>query len=486
MRRPLTAVCLFLAVGIAISFYTDIRCRHLCILCMGACFVAEAGLRARRAEFSAGTRPGRQAEVSSQRGIRTRALAAACLLALLAGSLRMDAEEARTSGLFDGTNGETEALVTGAVWKGSYWQLTARAGGLGGEQFLVRLTAGEEDMETVCSLVGRQCGFAGSVREPDGRRNFGCFDYRLYLRGRGIFRILEVNRYRVRGGPLKQPLLNFLAVSKARFYGRVRPFLGEEDFSLLAGLLFGDKGFLDEDLYASFRSGGIAHVLAVSGLHVGLVYGALVKLLGNRRNARTTAIAAAALLCYAALSNFSVSVMRAAFMIGLRLASFHLHRRYDLVSAASLAALAFLSINPYQLLDAGFQLSYMAAYSLGVALPRLELKALELSDRYKKGWILKLSSVLSPCMAVQLGMTPLTVFHFLLFSPVSLVLNPFALALAGLLLPAGLLLYLVQMLDAPLLTAIAAGPADAFARLLIGVSRAGEGLGGSYAAAAPP
>ncbi|MCR4805453.1 MAG: MBL fold metallo-hydrolase, partial [Clostridia bacterium] len=44
----------------------------------------------------------------------------------------------------------------------------------------------------------------------------------------------------------------------------------------------------------------------------------------------------------------------------------------------------------------------------------------------------------------------------------------------------------VQMLDAPLLTAIAAGPADAFARLLIGVSRAGEGLGGSYAAAAPP
>ena len=422
-----------------------------------------------------------------------------CMLALLWGSFRMDVWEAKDSRLFK-TEGqaaeavaeakpqraEVEALVTGAVWKGSYWQLTARTGGVRGEKFLVRLPAGEEDLESVCALVGRRCTFQGSVRVPDSRRNFGCFDYRLYLRGRGIFRILEVNRYRVWGGPVRNVLLNFLAVSKAQFYSRVRPFLGEESFSLLAGLLFGDKGYLDENLYSSFRSGGIAHVLAVSGLHVGLVYGALVKLMGNRRNRAATAISAAALLCYICLSNFSISVLRAAFMIALRLAAFHLHRRYDLLSAASLAAIVFLSANPYQLLDSGFQLSYMAAYSLGVAMPRLELKALELSDRYKKGWILKASNVLSPCIAVQLGMTPLTVFHFLLFSPVSLLLNPFALVLAGLLLPAGLLLYAVQALDVPLLTAAAAGPADAFARCLVWVSRAGEAFGGYWSAAAPP
>ncbi len=234
MRRPLPAVCLFLAAGIAISFYTDIRCRHLCILCMGACFVAEAVFRTGGAGFLACSRSRGLAELSFERGRRTRALAAACLLAFLWGSFRMDMEEARASGLSVEPGGTVEALVTGAVWKGSYWQLTAREGGLRGEKFLVRLSAAEEDMEAVCSLVGRQCNFAGTVREPDGRRNFGCFDYRLYLRGRGIFRILEVNRYRARGGLLKQPLLNSLAVSKARFYGRVRPFLDEEDFSLLA------------------------------------------------------------------------------------------------------------------------------------------------------------------------------------------------------------------------------------------------------------
>ena len=413
----------------------------------------------------------------------------ACAAAFLLGMGMMEGAEAKESALLARSleAGEPiqafEGVVTTVSFRTDRWDLTVKTGG---EKVLVRLDAGEEDLQTVYGMTGRLCRFQGPVRAPDGRRNFGCFDYALYLKGRDIRCLCDVSRYRVQPAAVRSPLLHVLGVCKGRFYAQVRPFLDNDSFALLAGLMFGDKGYLEEDVYKSFQRNGIAHILAVSGLHVGLVYAAALKLVRGRRNVKTTLISAAALLCYVCLSGFSISVLRAGFMIALHLVSFHLKRRYDLVSAASLAAIVFLAANPYTLFDSGFQLSYMAAYSLGVALPRMQLKALELADRYKKGWIDDAGQILLPCIAVQLGMTPLTLFHFLIFSPVSLLLNPFAVALAGLLMPSGLFLFFAQMAGVPLLTAAAAGPPRLFAALLYRLNRAGVLLGGSYAMAAPP
>ena len=476
MRRPLTALAFFQAAGIVLAYYLKIRTMHLCMLCIGACFVF--GLLQKR--FLC---------LRSEETKRSAVLAGLCLIAFLQGSLRMEQKNAEKS-MFLAEDGDPEqavAAVEGLVrtvsFRGNRWDLTVRTEQ---ETVLVRLDAGEDDRLAVSDLAGRVCRFTGHVRAPDGRRNFGCFDYALYLRGRGVLCLCEVSRYRAEAGEIRSLLLHFLAVSKGRFLDGIAPYLARDSFSLLAGLMFGEKGYLDEEVYASFRQNGIAHVLAVSGLHVGLVYALVQKLLAGRRNAKTTLVSAAALFCYACLSNFSISVMRAAFMILLHLAAFHLKRRYDLVSAASLAVLVFLTLNPYQLFDSGFQLSYLAAYSLGVALPLMQLKALELADRYKKGWIDDGGKILLPCIAVQLGMTPLTLFHFLIFSPVSLLLNPFAVALAGFLLPSGLALFFIQGMGIPLLTAAAAGPADRFAKLLLALDRAGRMLGGSYSMPAPP
>ena len=475
MRRPLTALAFSLAAGIVLAYYTEFTARHLCILCAGALFVMLAARR--RIRFSPDAKERSAA-----------ALCCVCLLFFGAGLGRMDQASQKESQVLaaavqSGSVQTVEGLVTHAAFRSDRWDLTVD---LGTEKILVRLDAAEEDRLAVCSMTGKVCRFTGPVRKPDGRRNFGCFDYELYLKGRGVLCICEVSRYRAEAGELQSPLLYLLAVSKAEFFDRIRPFLSRDNFALLAGLLFGEKGYLEEDLYTSFQRNGIAHVLAVSGLHVGLVYGVVLRLLQGRRNAKTSLLSIAVLLCYVCLSGFSISVLRAAFMISLHILAFHLRRRYDLVSAASLAAVVFLWVNPYTLFDSGFQLSYMAAYSLGVALPKMQLKALELADRYKKGWIDDIGKVLLPCIAVQLGMTPLTLFHFLLFSPVSLLLNPFAVALAALLLPAGLLLYALQMLQIPVLTAAAAGPAEGFAVLLLALNRAGTVLGGSWSMPAPP
>ncbi len=475
MRRPLTALAFSQAAGILLAHYTGITARHLCILYAGALLVFLC-VKRRSGLFPAGER--------NERG-----LLILCALSLLLGTAGMDRAEGKQSPVLaeaerSGQSVQSfEGLVTTVSWRGSRWDLTVRTGE---ETILVRLNGEGVDRRDVMGLTGRSCAFTGPVRRPDGRRNFGCFDYALYLKGRDIRCLCDVSRFRVRGGSLRSPLLHLLAVSKARFFDRAEPWLHPDHFALLAGLMFGEKGYLDEELYASFRQNGIAHVLAVSGLHVGLLYAVVLKLMGSRRNGKTTAVSVLALLCYICLSGFSVSVLRASFMIGLHLAAFHLRKRYDLVSAASFAALVFLSRNPYQLFDSGFQLSYMAAYSLGVALPRMQLKALELADRYKKGWIDDAGKLILPCAAVQLGMTPLTLFHFLLLSPVSLLLNPFAVALAGLLMPAGLFLYAAQFLNVPLLTAAAAGPANLFSGLLLALNRAGGLMGGSFSAPAPP
>ena len=354
-----------------------------------------------------------------------------------------------------------------------------------GEKVLVRVNASAEEIDAY-DIAGREISVTGPLSIPDGRRNPGCFDYRLYLKGRRIFTIADVSRYRLICGRVKRPVLHFLSVCKGRFYRTVEPYLTDEEFQLLAGLMFGDTSLMDESMYEQFRLTGIAHVLAVSGLHVGLLYAVVLKLLKGRSTAVSAVVSGGLILIYAALSSFSVSVLRASFMIALNMAARFAKRRYDLTSAATLTAIVFLFFNPYQLFDSGFQLSFCAAYTMGVALPWATLKGIELSDKYKKKWILKAFEIFSPAVMVQLGMTPLILFHFTTFSPAGILINPVAVMLAGLLLPAGLALFVISMPGIAAVTALGALPAGFLAKLLILLSDAGQyALPGSYVPALP-
>ena len=361
-----------------------------------------------------------------------------------------------------------EGIVTRIEEKNGCLAVTLK---VGRESILVRLYA---DVSDPYDLVGSRAEAAGRISLPDGRRNPGCFDYRLYLKGRRIFHIMEVSRFRFTAGEVRRPLLHMLSVLKGRFYSRVRPYLSDQQFQLTAGLLFGETSYMDEDLYEEFRLNGIAHVLAVSGLHVGLLYAVILKLLGGRRNIRTTLTVSTSLLAYAALSSFSVSVLRASFMIALNMLAFHLKRRYDLTSAATLCAIVFLLENPYRLFDSGMQLSFCAAYTMGAALPWAVSKGTQLSDKYRKRWIKAGFDIFAPSVMVQLGMTPLILFQFTTFSPVGVLINPLAVILAGLLLPAGLLCFLVSILFTGLPLAAAAGVCKGFAQLMLLLSRAGQ------------
>ncbi len=523
MRRPLLLFCFAESFGILLGYYTGLpvwtaagAAFVLCALYFGADMLLRAGrgVKALRPAEGPESRDGPSGSAAKAllKGRRSFCFLA-CLAFFLAGFFTVREKEARVSVLesFGGMPVSCEGRALSCRYGEGASQIYVRLerAGLPGkelepcsEKVLVKLEEG--GIEELFSLPGRRVRLTGTVLKPDGRRNPFGFDYRLYLKGRGVLSVLSPNPFRFEKGEVVNIPLNLVSVLKGGFLERARELLDKRSFGLVSGLMFGEKGFMDWDEAESFRHNGIAHVLAVSGLHVGLLYAVIMKLLGGRRDLKAGLVTLAALFFYAALADFSISVMRAGLMISLNILAFRLRRRYDMVSAASLTALVFLSTDPYQLFDSGFQLSFTAAYSLGVVLPWISSRVVEISDERKSDLIYYAGNLAGPCLAVQLGMLPLTLFHFLCFSPLSFFVNPAAIALAALILPSGLAMLAFFMAErafeglnlgfaalfGKLLCAGASGPARSFASVLGGLSdiseRAGEALFGGFDAPAPP
>jgi competence protein ComEC len=226
-------------------------------------------------------------------------------------------------------------------------------------------------------------------------------------------------------------------------------------------MMFGGVSEMDEESYDMFRRNGVAHILSVSGLHVAIVYAFLNVLLGRRKTLPAYAPVAAALICYAVMSEFSPSVVRAVTMIGLHIASRLMHARYDLLTGTCAAALIMLAANPINLMSGGFRLSFLAVLLLAFAMP-LTKRYVGYRDRIT-GRLLpdedaialtggglaaalraKAVKVMLPVIIIQLGMTPVVAYEFNYVSITGLLLNPPVIALAGWALPVGLCMLLLH------------------------------------------
>lgn len=428
------------------------------------------------------------------------------------GFFRMDFQSQTVSdlALWEGQVVRLTGVITKIEIKDYYLALTLDVdqGGLIGETPLMirektllqlELQPGEYSVDYPYRLAGTRVECSGRISCPEGRRNPGGFDYRLYLRGKGIHTLLRVSRYRFDALDTERHLLNGLSLKKGEFLKLAEARMSPEGFSLLAGLLFGEKNYIQEDVYEGFRQSGMGHIFAVSGLHVGLLYAVLLKISREWRRDMSLVLMLGTIVTYAALANFSTSVLRATGMAILAMLARPLRGRYDLPTAASATALIMMTINPFHLFDSGFQLSFLAAYSIGVALPVADLKIKELADRHKREWITSAGNILCPCAVVQIGMAPLIAYHFLLFAPAGFLVNPPALLLAGLLLPIGLLMFLVSLIFGiaawlgpagtfvvDVLFSALTGIAESLASILLRLSALGQAVPGGGMCPAPP
>ena len=217
---------------------------------------------------------------------------------------------------------------------------------------------------------------------------------------------------------------------------------GDSEYKIASALILGIRSSLDNELKNAYSSTGTMHVLAVSGLHVGIVLGMLMILFNSLKTFSwgrilLPAILIGSLWIYAYVTGFSASVLRAVVMFSLIILAKSLRRNTNIYNTLSLSAFVLLCIDPFLLMDAGFQLSYLAVVGIVYFQPKIYRLLNPENYLLDKAWILTSGSI-----AAQLGTLPVCLYYFHQF-PLNFILsNLLAIPISSLVLYAGTVLLL--------------------------------------------
>ena len=140
----------------------------------------------------------------------------------------------------------------------------------------------------------------------------------------------------------------------------------KETAGLVKTIFVGDKSMLDEEIKNTFSNVGIAHLLAISGLHISIIVAILSLILDKLKAKRVVKLVVmfVLLLLYCYVCNFSPSVVRASLMSLMFLFSGVMGEKYDKVNAMSFSAILILIVKPLYIFDAGFLLTYFCVFSI--------------------------------------------------------------------------------------------------------------------------
>lgn len=216
----------------------------------------------------------------------------------------------------------------------------------------------------------------------------------------------------------------------------------DEQYAVLAAMTLGDKSALTKELRNTYSVAGASHILALSGLHLSIIYMLLSMLtLGRRRQMLAQIIVVLGIWAYALLTGLSVSVVRSATMISLY-AVFSLgRRRRSPFNLLCFTAMLMLLINPKTLFDIGFQLSFLSVAAILLFMPLFDLFKPKVVRRFPLfNWIWGLMAVST---AAQLGVTPLIAYYFGRFSTYFLLTNLIVVPFATLILYGALVVMVV-------------------------------------------
>ena len=204
--------------------------------------------------------------------------------------------------------------------------------------------------------------------------------------------------------------------------------------AVLAAMVLGDKSELSKELRATYSATGASHILALSGLHLGIIYLLLTQLtLGRRRMWLTQVPVVLGIWAFALITGLSTSVVRAAMMISLY-AVFSLGgRRQSPLGVLSFTAIIMLLFNSDSLYDIGFQLSFMAMLGILIFVPLFErmVSIRWLMEHRVVKWLM---AMMTMSVAAQLTTAPLVAYHFGRFSTYFLLTNLLAIPIATLIL----------------------------------------------------
>lgn len=277
----------------------------------------------------------------------------------------------------------------------------------------------DRHLETSRPLPGERIEVYGKISPVEAPRNEGVFDFRLYYRTISVHGSMYGTSFRVIGGEPK-PFARGLQELRLRMGDILDQLLPPQDAGIYRALLTGDKSAMDEDIRSLYQENGIAHILAVSGLHLSILGLGVYELLRRfgRSKAASGSVAALLIISYGILTGCSGSALRAVLMLLLRFLAAAVGRSYDMLTAMAAAALFLLWKEPFMLFSAGFQLSFLAVLAIGLrhALPAPKHPLLE------GLWL---------SFYLQLLTLPVILFHYFRFPLYGVFLNLIVLPLMG-------------------------------------------------------
>lgn len=199
--------------------------------------------------------------------------------------------------------------------------------------------------------------------------------------------------------------------------------LSDDQYAVVAAMALGDKSALTRELKDTYSKTGASHILALSGLHLGIIYALLSMLIvGRRWQLVSQILIILSVWAFVFLVGMSASVVRSAVMLTVYALLAIGHRQKMSVNTLAFTAIVMLLISPQALFDVGFQMSFMAVFSILLFVPLFyrPLSAKYLMTHPVVKWLVGMVAV---SVAAQIGVAPLIAYYFGRFSCYFLLTN---------------------------------------------------------------
>lgn len=271
--------------------------------------------------------------------------------------------------------------------------------------------------------IGNIIKVRGKLRQFEEAANKGNFDSRKYYLSLGFYGKIEAGTIEVINSDysgIRQGLYEL----RLEIIERLEKLCSDNNgiFSIInnkngiiGAIILGDKTDLDSDIKELYSVSGIAHILAISGLHISFIGMAIYRLLRRRfRFLFSAAVSIPVVLSFGIMSGFGISTIRAIIMFILKIIGEVLGRKYDAITAISLAGLVLLVQNPFVVCNSGFQMSFGAIIAIVLILPIVE-EILNTDN--------KIIKVLSANFTISLVMNPILAWNYYELPTFSFLLN---------------------------------------------------------------
>lgn len=271
--------------------------------------------------------------------------------------------------------------------------------------------------------IGNIIKVKGKLRQFEEAANKGNFDSRKYYLSLGFYGKIEAGTIEVINSDysgIRQELYEL----RMEIIERLEKLCSDNKgiFSIInnkngiiGAIILGDKTDLDSDIKELYSVSGIAHILAISGLHISFIGMAIYRLLRRRfRFLFSAAVSIPVVLSFGIMSGFGISTIRAIIMFILKIIGEVLGRKYDAITAISLAGLVLLVQNPFVVCNSGFQMSFGAIIAIVLILPIVE-EILNTDN--------KIIKVLSANFTISLVMNPILAWNYYELPTFSFLLN---------------------------------------------------------------